>query len=49
MVNITISTRNGCGIEHWKYLLSRPRRFVPGGGLNFGYITIQFNSSSLYF
>ena len=47
MVIITISIRNGCGIEHWKYLLPQPKRFVPSGGLNFGYITIQFNSSSL--
>ena len=49
MVIITISTRNGCGIEHWKYLLPQPKRFVPSGDLNFGFITIQFDSSSLYF
>ena len=49
MVIITISARNGCGKEHWKYLLSQPRRLVPGGGQNFEYIIIQFDNSSLSF
>ena len=49
MVIITISARNGCGKEHWKYLLSQPRLFVLSGGQNFEYIIIQFDNSSLSF